>query len=183
MKYQEFSDQEILYLLANYEKVVSDLMRIITDTTNQIYMLERFSSAEDYLVEASLPGRIDDGGLGVKTSHNHRDLGNVITTMKMLQNDEIKQVRKKLAWLKNRKDSVNRVKAIYDLMPYDKTRQIFDMIIKQNKDDDSNINIVRSNKVSKATLYRKQNECIEWIRNMYESDNSTLDLMQIDDFK
>lgn len=172
----DVENNDLFYLLAHYEEELSNINHSIKHLYDMIISLQKES--DEKIRQASLHPQNLELGVRVQTSGGS-DLSSVLGSISRIKDEEIHDINEQVTVWKARKDQLNRLKISYDLISNCREKEIFEILLKAEKQGRNPRVLILQKGIQMNRAYKIRKTMLNAINSIFISDFTTLQLLQI----
>lgn len=172
----DVENNDLFYLLAHYEEELSNINQSIRHLYEMIISLQKES--DEKIRQASLHPQNLELGVRVQTSGGS-DLSSVLGSISRIKDEEIHDINEQVTVWKARKDQLNRLKISYDLISSCWEKEIFEILLKAEKQGRNPRVLILQKGIQMNRAYKIRKTMLNAINSIFISDFTTLQLLQI----
>lgn len=172
----DVENNDLFYLLAHYEEELSNINQSIRHLYEMIISLQKES--DEKIRQASLHPQNLELGVRVQTSGGS-DLSSVLGSISRIKDEKIHDINEQVTVWKARKDQLNRLKISYDLISSCWEKEIFEILLKAEKQGRNPRVLILQKGIQMNRAYKIRKTMLNAINSIFISDFTTLQLLQI----
>lgn len=172
----DVENNDLFYLLAHYEEELSNINQSIKHLYDMIISLQKES--DEKIRQASLHPQNLELGVRVQTSGGS-DLSSVLGSISRINCEEIHDINEQVTVWKARKDQLNRLKISYDLITNCREKEIFEILLKAEKQGRNPRVLILQKGIQMNRAYKIRKTMLNAINSIFVSEFTTLQLLQI----